>query len=140
MSIQPVARTPSWQTLAGSDLYSTGASGPAAVRPVQAPNPVESMDRLGGVGRMNELLHYMADRRVHAERWIGAMETTSLPMRFVWGDLDPVSGAHMIERVEERMGDNAVVNRMIDIGHWPPLEAPVEVTAALQELLGLPAS
>ena len=48
MSIQPVARTPSWQTLAGSDLYSTGASGPAAVRPVQAPNPVESMDRLGG--------------------------------------------------------------------------------------------
>lgn len=49
MSIPPpVARTPSWQTLAGSDLYSTGASGPAAVRPVQAPNPVESMDRLGG--------------------------------------------------------------------------------------------
>ena len=49
MSIPPpVARTPSWQTLAGSDLSSTGASGPAAVRPVQAPNPVESMDRLGG--------------------------------------------------------------------------------------------
>ena len=94
-----------------------------------------SMDRLGGVGRMNELLHYMADRRVHAERWIGAMETSSLPMRFVWGDLDPVSGAHMIERVEERVGDNAVVNRMTDIGHWPPLEAPDEVAAALQELL-----
>ena len=24
-------------------------------------------------------------------------------MTFVWGDLDPVSGAHMIERVEERL-------------------------------------
>ena len=28
-------------------MYSTGASGPVAVRPIQAPNPVESMDRLG---------------------------------------------------------------------------------------------
>ena len=46
MQIPPVDRTSSWQSL-GADLYSTGASGAAAVRPIQAPNPVESMDRLG---------------------------------------------------------------------------------------------
>ncbi|MBX9834660.1 MAG: hypothetical protein K2X65_00610, partial [Burkholderiaceae bacterium] len=46
MQISSVNRMPSWQSL-GADVYSTGASGPAAVRPIQAPNPVESMDRLG---------------------------------------------------------------------------------------------
>ncbi|GAA3995306.1 hypothetical protein GCM10022279_18640 [Comamonas faecalis] len=40
----------------GADLYSTGASGAVPVRPVQAVNPVESLDRLGegAVVRMPE--------------------------------------------------------------------------------------
>lgn len=46
MQITPADRTSSWQTQ-GADLYSTGASGAVAVRPIHAPNPVESMDRLG---------------------------------------------------------------------------------------------
>ena len=46
MQIPPVDRTSSWQTQ-GADLYSTGASGAVPVRPINAPNPVESMDRLG---------------------------------------------------------------------------------------------
>ena len=46
MQIPPVDRSPSWRP-AGADLYSTGASGAPPVRPINAPNPVESMDRLG---------------------------------------------------------------------------------------------
>ena len=46
MQIPPVDRSPSWRPQ-GADLYSTGASGAPPVRPINAPNPVESMDRLG---------------------------------------------------------------------------------------------
>lgn len=46
MQLPPVDRSPIWRPQ-GADLYSTGASGAVPVRPVNAANPVESMDRLG---------------------------------------------------------------------------------------------
>ena len=46
MQLPPVDRAPQWRSQ-GADLFSTGASGAVSVRPVHAPNPVESMDRLG---------------------------------------------------------------------------------------------
>lgn len=46
MQLPPVDRTASWRPQ-GADLYSTGASGAVPVRPINAANPVESMDRLG---------------------------------------------------------------------------------------------
>jgi pimeloyl-ACP methyl ester carboxylesterase len=93
----------------------------------------DSMDDGGGVARMHELLHYIADRRTHEARWRAALEGSDLPMVFVWGDLDPVSGAHMIVRVEERIPAARVV-RLADVGHWPLLEAPDEVAAAVRSL------
>jgi pimeloyl-ACP methyl ester carboxylesterase len=93
----------------------------------------ESMDQAGGGQLMHELLHYIADRREHAVRWSGALEACDLPMAFVWGDLDPVSGAHMIVRVEERI-PSADVRRLADVGHWPLLEAPGEVARAIRDL------
>ncbi|MDQ3543050.1 MAG: alpha/beta hydrolase [Actinomycetota bacterium] len=83
-----------------------------------------------GVPRMHELLHYIADRREHEARWRVALEQCDLPMTFVWGDLDPVSGAHMIDRVEQRI-PTADIRRLVDVGHWPPLEAPVDVASAI---------
>jgi pimeloyl-ACP methyl ester carboxylesterase len=92
-----------------------------------------SMDDGGGVARMHDLLHYVADRRANAERWRAALEDDGVPQSFVWGDLDPVSGAHMIERVVERV-PAAMVVRLADVGHWPTLEAPTEVAAAIDGL------
>jgi pimeloyl-ACP methyl ester carboxylesterase len=93
----------------------------------------DSMDDGGGARRMHELLHYLADRRTHEARWRAALEGTDLPSVFVWGDLDPVSGAHMIARVEERVPAARVV-RLADVGHWPLLEAPDEVAAAIRSM------
>jgi pimeloyl-ACP methyl ester carboxylesterase len=91
----------------------------------------ESMQARGGQGRAHELLHYMAERREHAPRWSAALERDSAPTWFVWGDLDPVSGAHMIERVETNI-PHATVLRLVDVGHWPTLEAPDECAAAVR--------
>jgi pimeloyl-ACP methyl ester carboxylesterase len=57
-------------------------------------------------------------------------------LAFVWGMLDPVSGAHMAERIRERL-PAAPLTALDDVGHWPQLEAPERVAAALSE--GLPA-
>ena len=93
-----------------------------------------SMAEHGGVAMMHTLLHYIADRREHADRWSHALEHTEVPLTFVWGDLDPVSGAHMIERVEQRCPAARIV-RLGDVAHWPPLEAPDVVAGEIDRLL-----
>lgn len=92
-----------------------------------------SMDDDGGVALMHDLLHYIADRRNHAQRWRTALDAGDPPMTFVWGDLDPVSGAHMIEGVEQRVRDARII-RLSDVGHWPLLEAPDDVAEAIAGL------
>jgi pimeloyl-ACP methyl ester carboxylesterase len=94
----------------------------------------ESMNERGGIALMHELLHYIGDRREHEARWRAALESTELPTVFVWGDLDPVSGAHMIERVEQRVPSARIV-RLGDVGHWPLLEAPDVVASEISALL-----
>jgi pimeloyl-ACP methyl ester carboxylesterase len=73
---------------------------------------------------------YIEDRRENAERWTQVLQTTDVPLTFVWGMLDPVSGAHMAERIRERLPD-APFTALEDVAHWPPLEAPERVVAAL---------
>ena len=51
------------------------------------------------------LIRYIEDRRENAERWTQVLETTDVPLTFVWEMLDPVSGAHMAERIRERLPD-----------------------------------
>jgi pimeloyl-ACP methyl ester carboxylesterase len=83
----------------------------------------------GGVV-LHRLIHYMPERERHAERWVGALEQTDVPVAFVWGMLDPISGAHMAERIRARLPD-APFAALADVGHWPPLEAPDRVLEAI---------
>jgi pimeloyl-ACP methyl ester carboxylesterase len=76
------------------------------------------------------LIRYLVDREENAERWAGALETTDVPLAFVWGMLDPISGAHMAERIRERCPGARLLS-LDDVGHWPQLEAPDRVSAAL---------
>lgn len=76
------------------------------------------------------LLHYIADRRTDGEAWVSAMETAAVPMAFIWGPDDPVSGEHMVAAVEQQMPD-ASITRLPGVGHWPMLEDPEAVSAAV---------
>jgi pimeloyl-ACP methyl ester carboxylesterase len=75
------------------------------------------------------LIRYMTERRVHRERWVGALQRAPLPLRVVDGALDPVSGAHMAARYRELVPDPDVV-MLPDVGHYPQVEAPDAVLAA----------
>jgi pimeloyl-ACP methyl ester carboxylesterase len=78
----------------------------------------------------HRLIRYIHDRTTNAERLVTALETTDVPVAFVWGMLDPISGAHMADRIRERLPD-APFLALDGVGHWPPLEAPEQVAAAL---------
>jgi pimeloyl-ACP methyl ester carboxylesterase len=83
----------------------------------------------GGVV-LHRLIAYMEERRQHEARWVGALETTDVPLSFVWGMLDPISGAHVAQRIRERL-PGAPLLALEDVGHWPQLEAPDRVIGAL---------
>jgi pimeloyl-ACP methyl ester carboxylesterase len=90
----------------------------------------QSLSRDGGQRITHLLIRYMSDRERHAERWVGALEGTDVPLSFIWGMLDPVSGAHMAERIRERLS-SAPFHALPDAGHWPQLEEPDAVLEAL---------
>jgi pimeloyl-ACP methyl ester carboxylesterase len=94
-----------------------------------------TVERRGGHRIGHRLIQYIRDRERHAERWVRALETTTVPRHFVWGMLDPVSGAHMAARLRERLPDVDRVE-LADVAHWPQLEAPGEVARALERILG----
>jgi pimeloyl-ACP methyl ester carboxylesterase len=89
-----------------------------------------SMSRNDGQRITHLLIRYMRDRETHGQRWVDALERTDVPVAFVWGMLDPVSGAHMAQRIRERLPD-APFLALEDVGHWPQLEAPERVTGAV---------
>ncbi len=90
----------------------------------------QTISRDGGAQIMHLLIRYMSDREAHGERWVAALEQTGVPLSFVWGMLDPVSGAHMAERIRERLPD-APLLALERVAHWPSLEAPGEVARAV---------
>ena len=82
----------------------------------------------------HRLIQYIRDRQRHAERWVRALETTAVPRHFLWGDLDPVSGAHMADRIVERLPSADMV-RFSDVGHWPQLEAADAMRRELERIV-----
>ena len=71
MQIPPVERNPiQWTNTQGANLYSTGASGPVAVRPVNAVNAVESTDQMGeGVTVTIKSPERPTDKSLHDRDW-----------------------------------------------------------------------
>jgi pimeloyl-ACP methyl ester carboxylesterase len=77
----------------------------------------------GGHRLAHELIHYMADRRRHRERWVAALRDAACPLALIDGSADPVSGAHMVARYRELVGKGYVAE-LPGIGHYPQVEAP----------------
>jgi pimeloyl-ACP methyl ester carboxylesterase len=72
---------------------------------------------------MPRLINYIAERRQHRERWVNALVNSPVPLRFINGIDDPVSGGHMVARYREVVPQPDVVE-LTGIGHYPQIEAP----------------
>ena len=85
-----------------------------------------------GMRVMPKLIGYIAERKKYRERWVGALTTTSVPLRFICGLVDPISGAHMAARFRSLVPKPDVVE-LPKVGHYPQMEAPEPVQAAVLE-------
>ncbi len=89
----------------------------------------------GGRHMFHSLITYMRDRRENRERWINAIGDFTGPVALINGSYDPVSGAHMVARFKELLGEPHFLREYKAIGHYPQLEAPERVAADYLEFL-----
>jgi pimeloyl-ACP methyl ester carboxylesterase len=73
------------------------------------------------------------EKEKHQRRWHNAMSETPTPLSYICGPADPNSGRHMAHRFSEVFPLSKVFMLSDNIGHWPQLEAPVEVLKAYAE-------
>jgi pimeloyl-ACP methyl ester carboxylesterase len=74
------------------------------------------------------LLRYIPERAAHRDRFEPVFTETSVPLSFLWGMRDPVSGRGVAQELCGRKPDADFV-RYPDLGHCPHIEAPERVVA-----------
>ena len=112
MSIPPVERTPiQWTNTQGANLYSTGASGPAAVRPVHAVNAVESADKLGeGVTVTIKSPEKPSDKSLEDRDWTEVQEKKVISQFATVGIYYYSQGQDFVNAAIDMIVDNDRVN------------------------------
>lgn len=89
----------------------------------------------GGKHALHNLITYMTDRKRYRERWVGALRNSVVPIGLINGSADPVSGAHMVERYREVVSPDHFTVELATIGHYPQVEAPLEVVESYRRFL-----
>jgi len=86
----------------------------------------------GGAAIQHRLVSYIDDRAAYNDRWTHALETYAGPTLFIWGPADPVCGP-VLSRVRERVpaARITVLDAEPHVGHYPQVEDPAAVLAAL---------
>jgi pimeloyl-ACP methyl ester carboxylesterase len=88
--------------------------------------------RDGGSRLGHKLVHYMDERVIYADRWHGAIRNWPGPLTFAWGMLDPVATPDVLEGLRE-LRPQAPVVEFADLGHYPQIEDPARLAAALRQ-------
>ena len=69
----------------------------------------------------------MRDRCEHRQRWVNALQQSTIPLALINGSVDPVSGAHMVARYQTLQCRLDYLAELSSIGHYPQVEAPDQV-------------
>ena len=88
----------------------------------------------GGRTLNHKTIAYMDERFRYAERWHGALRDWPKPLSLAWGMLDPVATENVLDAVLD-LRPSAPVTRFADLAHYPQIEDPDRVSAALREAL-----
>ncbi len=95
---------------------------------------VELIRHNGGDQLLGRLIRYIEERRENQPRWTQGLASFPGPMTALWGELDPIAVVVMMDRLAQIRPDTEIV-RWSDVGHWPSLEVPDRVAAAILERL-----
>ena len=80
------------------------------------------------------LVNYMAERERFTERWHGAIRDWPGPLTLTWGMKDPVARVEVLEGLRE-LRPGVEVLELPELAHYPQIEAPRQVAAALDRAL-----
>lgn len=125
----PLARVMGYSSFEKNMLAISGANPPSRSELRDLWSLVE---RDGGRRALCRLIGYMEQRRLHRERWVGALVHSCVPRRLLCGAADPVSGRHLAERYCKLVPDADVVV-FEGLGHYPQLEDDTAVLEAYVE-------
>lgn len=78
---------------------------------------------------MPKLICYMRERRIFRNRWVGALEQSDIPLHLIDGVIDPISGQHLVDRFRQLI-PHGKVTELLEVGHYPQVEAPDQVVEA----------
>ena len=92
------------------------------------------IDHGGGRRIMAKLTDYIGERITLADRWHGAVRDWPGELHLAWGLQDPVATTNVLDGLLE-LRPSAPVTRWRDVGHYPAIEAPERVAAAVRQLL-----
>jgi pimeloyl-ACP methyl ester carboxylesterase len=92
----------------------------------------------GGAGIGHLLVHYMAERERFTERWHGAIRDWPRPLTLTWGLKDPVARVEVLDGLRE-LRPGAETIELPDAAHYPQIEQPELISAALDTALRSPA-
>ncbi|XP_060078566.1 mesoderm-specific transcript protein-like [Ylistrum balloti] len=70
------------------------------------------------------LLNYVSERAVHRDRWVGALQTTKVPVHMIYGPADIVNPPAFIQFYKENVPNPSITVLKSNIGHYPQFEAP----------------
>lgn len=83
----------------------------------------------GGRAAIARVARYLEERREHEARWSKALAEAPVPVRYVWGLEDPISGPSILAALRDRVDAPDVVE-LEGVGHYPQIEAPDAVLEA----------
>ncbi len=85
----------------------------------------------GGRSLGHKLIHYLEERERCAGRWHGAVRDWNGSLSFAWGTRDPVATVAVLDALLE-LRPKAPVARLEELGHYPQIEDPGAIAAAIR--------
>lgn len=104
---------------------------PETITTVDAQVMVELLRYQDGHLRLPALAGYMRERYLHADRWLGAIETAQSPVQIVWADGDPIAHVEMGRELARRC-PRAEYHELPGLGHFLLIEDPSAVADAIE--------
>ena len=89
----------------------------------------------GGQRIAHRTIAYMAERERFTERWHGAIRDWPGALTLAWGMHDPVARVEVLRGLQE-LRPGAPTIELPDAGHYPQIEQPELISAALDAALG----
>lgn len=96
----------------------------------EAADQWELIAQAGGQRVMHRTIHYMDERERLTDRWHGAFRDWRGDLSLAWGLRDPVATTAVLDGLRE-LRPGVPVRELPDLGHYPQIEDPPAIAAAV---------